>query len=49
MNISSITTSIHDPDGSLANLNNGSGIVYKVSRIKNLDMSIIEEIMGEKK
>ena len=49
INISSITTSIHDPDGSLANLNNGSGVIYKVSRMKNLDMTIIEEIMGEKK
>jgi len=49
INISSITTSIHDPDGSLANLNNGSGVIYKVSRIKNLDMSIIEEILKEKK
>ena len=49
INISSITTSIHDPDGTLANLNNGSGVIYKVSRMRNLDMTIIQEIMGEKK
>lgn len=49
INISSITTSIHDPDGSLANLNNGSGVIYKIVRLKTLDNSIIEEIMGEKK
>ena len=49
INLSSITTSIHDPNGRLANLNNGSGVIYKVSRIKELDNTIIEEILGKKK
>ena len=48
INLSSITTSIHDPDGRLATLNNGSGIVYKVSRTQTLDDNIINEIMGKK-
>ena len=49
INISSITTSIHDPDGTLAKLSNGSGIIYKVSRMKNLDNSIIQEIISSQK
>ena len=47
--ISSVTTSIHDPDGSLANLNAGSCVVYKISRTKTLDNGIIAEILGGNK
>ena len=46
MNISSVTTSIHDPDGTLANLNSGSGVIYKIVRMKSLDNSIVQEILG---
>ncbi len=47
--ISSVTTSIHDPDGTLANLNAGSCVIYKISRDKTLDNGIIDEILGTQK
>ena len=45
-NLSCITTSIHDPDGSLATVDNECCIVYKISRTRKRDPNIIEEIIG---
>ena len=49
INLSSITTSIHDPDQSLSNLQLGSGVIYKISRGAVLDNDIIGEILGTDK
>ena len=47
INLSSITTSIHDPDQSLANLNAGSGVIYKITRDEILDDTIVEQILKD--
>ena len=48
INISSIKTSIHDPDQSLASVGDGCCVVYRIERNKVLDNSIIEEILNNK-
>lgn len=48
INISSIKTSIHDPDQSLASVGDGCCVVYRIERNKVLDNSIIEEILQNK-
>ncbi len=48
INISSIKTSIHDPDQSLSSVGDGCCVVYRVERNKVLDNSIIEEILQNK-
>ena len=51
MTISHITTSIHDPDGSLAHVNDGSSIIYKFTKqrsILTID-DIIEDVEQNKK
>tara|TARA_R110000737_G_scaffold203207_2_gene222325 strand:- start:329 stop:3337 length:3009 start_codon:yes stop_codon:yes gene_type:complete len=42
---SDITTSIHNPDGSFAVINNNSGVIYKVERLRMGQENIIEQIM----
>ena len=49
INLTSVTTSIHDPDGFLSRLDEGSGVVYKISRTKTIDNGIVEEILNENK
>jgi hypothetical protein len=49
INLTSITTSIHDPNQSLSKLGEGSGVVYKITRVKQLDNGIINEILNPKK
>jgi len=49
INLTSVTTSIHDPDGFLSSLDEGSGVVYKITRTKQLDNGIVEEILNENK
>jgi len=51
MALSSITTVITDPDGSLALIDEGSSVIYKIQRQKNgLDLNILQQIMeGEMK
>lgn len=49
INLTAITTSIHDPDQSLSNLDEGSGVVYKITRMKQLDNGIIDEILNQNK
>lgn len=43
--LSSITCSIHDPDGSYANVNNSSSIIFKIQRQINTSFNIIDEIL----
>jgi len=47
--ISDITTSIHDPDGSYALLNENSGIIYKVEKAKDLPIGISSQILEDMK
>jgi len=47
--ISSITTSIHDPDGKFANVNNSSAIIYKINKQRPPPPNILEEILKEDK
>ena len=47
--ISSITTSIHDPDGKFANVNNSSAVIYKINKQRPPPPNILEEILKEDK
>jgi hypothetical protein len=47
--ISSITTSIHDPDGKFANVDNSSAIIYKINKQLPPPPNILEEILKEDK
>ena len=47
--ISNITTSIHDPDGTFANLNQDSSIIYKFIRNKKVDVDILSDYLNQKK
>ncbi len=47
--ISSITTSIHDPDGRFANVDNSSAIIYKINKQRPPPPNILEEILKEEK
>ena len=47
--ISSITTSIHDPDGKFANVNNSSAVIYKINTQRPAPPNILEEILKEEK
>ena len=47
--ISSITTSIHDPDGKFSNVNNSSAIIYKINKQRPPPPNILEEILKEDK
>ncbi len=47
--ISNITTSIHDPDGTFANLNEDSSIIYKFIRNKKVDVDILSNYLNQKK
>lgn len=42
-----ITTSIHDPDGTYAVINENSGVIYKIQRQKPAPPRIIEDIIAE--
>ena len=46
--ISSITTSIHDPNQSYANVNNDSAVIYKISKNIQTQFNIAEQILKEK-
>lgn len=47
--MSSITCSIHDPDGSFANVGNSSSIIFKIQRQVKTSFNIIEEILENEK
>ena len=47
-NISSITTSIHDPNGEMARVDLSSAVIYKISRMKNTSrFNIVQQILEE--
>ena len=46
--ISSITTSIHDPNGELARVDLSSAVIYKISRVQNTSrFDIVKQILEE--
>ena len=45
LNINNITTSIHEPDGSLAQVGDNCCVIYKIQKQKKLSTNIIEEIL----
>jgi hypothetical protein len=45
--ISSITTSIHDPDGQFANVNDSSAIIYKINKVRAAPPNILQEMIEE--
>ena len=47
--MSSITCSIHDPDGSYANVDNSSSIIFKIQRQVKTSFNIIEEMLADEK
>lgn len=47
--ISDITSSIHDPDGSFANVGLDSSILIKITKNINQSLNIIQDIIAEKK
>lgn len=48
--LTKIETSVHDPDGSYANVNSDSSVIYKVQKTKNLaDLNILSQILQNKK
>jgi len=46
--LSSITVSIHDPDGSYANVNNSSSVLFKIQRQMNVSFNVIGDILQQK-
>ncbi len=48
--ITDITTSIHNPDQSLADVNDGSAVIYKIKKqIPDTNFNIVQQILNEKK
>jgi hypothetical protein len=49
MVMSSIVTEIRNPDGTLANVDRGCGVIYKIIRNRQLPQDIVAEILKELK
>jgi hypothetical protein len=47
LSLASITCSIHDPDGSFANVSEQSTVLFKVQRNRNVTFNVLEEILQE--
>jgi hypothetical protein len=47
--LTSITTSIHLPDGSLARTDEGSSVIYKIVKINNAPLSILNDFVKPSK
>ena len=47
--LTSITTSIHLPDGSLARMDGGSSVIYKIVKINNAPLSILNDFVKPSK
>ena len=45
--LADITTSIHDPDGSFALVNENSAIVYRITKVKQTPQDIIQQLIQE--
>jgi hypothetical protein len=47
--IADITTSIHDPDGEFANVDRTSAVIYKIEKLKDAPINIIQELLKQNK
>jgi len=47
--ITSIKTSVHDPDGSYAKVNRSSAVIYKIVKEKNIDLTPVTTLLESKK
>lgn len=47
MQLADITTSIHDPDGSFALVNENSAIIYRITKLKQPPQDIIQQLIQE--
>ena len=47
--ITEIRTSIHDPDQTLSRVDDNSAVIYKIQRINNANMNVLQDIMGNNK
>lgn len=45
INLNNITTSIHEPDGKLAQVGDNCCVIYKIQKQRKMDPNIIEEIL----
>tara|TARA_R110002124_G_scaffold63334_2_gene172807 strand:+ start:23 stop:562 length:540 start_codon:yes stop_codon:yes gene_type:complete len=45
INLNNITTSIHEPDGALAQVGDNCCVIYKIQKQRKMDPNIIEEIL----
>ena len=42
-------TSVHDPDGSFAKVNNDSAVIYKIVKKRNIDLTPVNTLLASKK
>lgn len=47
--ITSIKTSVHDPDGSYAKVNNSSSVIYKIIKTRNIDLTPAQTLLKSQK
>tara|TARA_R110001592_G_scaffold160185_2_gene392257 strand:+ start:13563 stop:17318 length:3756 start_codon:yes stop_codon:yes gene_type:complete len=47
--LTSITTSIHNPDMSLATLSNDSAIIYKITKMNSANSNVIQQVLSQNK
>ena len=47
--LTEIRTSIHDPDQTLSRVDDNSAVIYKIQRINNANMNVLQDIMGNNK
>ncbi len=47
--ITSIKTSVHDPDGSYSKVNKNSSVIYKITKMRNVDLTPVSTLLESKK
>ena len=47
--LTEITTSIHNPDMSLADLSNDSAIIYKITKMNGAQLNVAQQVLNKKK
>ena len=47
--LTEIRTSIHDPDQTLSRVDDNSAVIYKIQRINNANMNVLQDILGNNK
>ena len=45
--LADIVTSIHDPDGEFANVDRTSAVIYKIEKLKDAPINIIQELLKQ--